>query len=57
VDLALDRVDVGDGREVEVLAPDERLQLGQERLPRAKSPAQIRALMCAARSQFWPTLS
>jgi hypothetical protein len=33
VDLAFDRMDVGDGREVEVLAPDERLQLGQERLP------------------------
>src|SRR5262245_17378266 len=30
VDLALDRVDVLDGREVEVLAPDERLQVLEE---------------------------
>jgi hypothetical protein len=57
VDLALDRMDVGDGREVEVLAPDERLQLGQERLAAREVAGAIRALMCAARSQFWPTLS
>ena len=30
VDLALDRVDILDGREVEVLPPDERLQLAQK---------------------------
>src|SRR5689334_16299275 len=30
VDLALDRVDVLDGRKVEVLPPDERLQLAQK---------------------------
>ena len=32
VDLSLDRVDVGDCREVEVATPDEGLQLGQERI-------------------------
>ena len=34
VDLALDGMDVGDGGEVEVLAPDEGLELGEERLGR-----------------------
>ncbi len=33
VDLALDRMDVGDGGEIEVAAPDEGLQLLQERPP------------------------
>ena len=32
MDLALDRVNVGDGGEVEIFAPDERAQLGEERL-------------------------
>ena len=35
VDLALDRMDVGDGGEVEVAPPDEGLQLGQEGLAAA----------------------
>ena len=30
LDLALDRMDVLDRREIEVLAPDKRLQLGEE---------------------------
>ena len=42
VDLALDRVDVLDRREIEVLAPDEGLQLGAEsarRRPDRRPPA------------------
>ena len=58
VDLALDRVDVGDGREVEILAPDEGRELARGRpRPAAMSPATGRALISAARSQFWPRLS
>src|SRR6185369_3595559 len=34
VNLSLDRVDVSNGGEVEVLAPDEGQELGQERLRR-----------------------
>ncbi len=57
VDLPLHRLDVGDRGEVEVLAPDERRQAAAEYpRPAAISPAQARALIMAARSQFWPTL-
>jgi hypothetical protein len=38
VDLALDRMDVGDGGEVEVLAPDVGLQFGQEGRRRVQVP-------------------
>ena len=58
VDLPLHGVDVGDGGEIEVLAPDEGGELGEESSARRRiSPAMARALMRAARSQFWPTLS
>ena len=57
VDLPLDRMDVVDRREVQMLAPDERRQIGEEGPPAARSPATGRALIIAARSQFWPTLS
>ena len=57
VDLALHRVDVGDGGEVEILAPDERREIGQEHIAGGESPATARALIMAARSQFWPKLS
>ncbi len=58
VDLALHGVDVGDGREIQVLAPDEGGEAAPESpRPAAMSPAMARALMSAARSQFWPTLS
>ena len=36
MDLALHRVDVGDGGEVEILAPDERAQFAQEALAAAR---------------------
>ena len=54
VDLALDRVDVLDGGEVEVTAPDERAQSFRNSAPDSRSPATARALIMAARSQFWP---
>ena len=58
VDLPLHRVDVGDRGEVEIFAPDEGRELRAEAVsPAAISPAQGRALIIAARSQFWPTLS
>ncbi len=58
VDLALHGVNVGDRREIEVLAPDEGREASARKLsPAAMSPATARALMRAARSQFWPTLS
>ncbi len=57
MDLALHRVDVGDRGEVEILAPDERRELASNASPAATSPAQGRALIIAARSQFWPRLS
>ena len=57
VDLALERLDVGDRGEVEILPPDEgrKLRAGSSS-PALMSPAQTRALIIAARSQFWPTL-
>ena len=56
VDLALDRVDVLDRREIEMPAPDKGLQLARgSAAPAARSPATGRALIMAARSQFWPT--
>ena len=45
LDLPLDRVDVGDRREVEILAPDERRELRKIASPAAISPAQGRALI------------
>ena len=56
VDLPLHRMNVGDGGEVEILAPDERRQLRKNASPASVSPATERALISAARSQFWPTL-
>ena len=58
VDLALDRMDVLDRGEVEMLAPEERraARAGKPS-PAALSPATGRALISAARSQFWPALS
>jgi len=55
--LALDRVDVMDGGEVEVAAPDIRCEVGEERGADGRLPATGCALIMAARSQFWPTLS
>ena len=55
MDLALHRVDVGDRGEIEVLAPDEGRSSPSNASPAAMSPAQGRALISAARSQFWPT--
>ena len=56
VDLPLHRMHVGDRGEVEILAPDERRDLASGRPRRAAiSPAHGRALIIAARSQFWPT--
>ena len=57
VDLLLHRVHVGDGRVVEIFAPDERGEVADELSPAARSPAQGRALISAARSQFCPRLS
>ncbi len=58
MDLALHGVDVGDGGEVEIAAPDERRQFLEEapHRPRCRQRTQ-RALISAARSQFWPKLS
>ena len=54
----LHRVDVGDRREVEIFAPDEGRRAGRRNSsPDATSPAAMRALISAARSQFWPKLS
>jgi hypothetical protein len=57
MDLSLDRMHVGDGCEVEIFAPDERGELGQESLAGRKVAGAGPALMRAARSQFWPMLS
>ena len=57
VDLALDRMDVLDGREVEMLAPDKGRRSARKASPTARLPATGCALIMAARSQFWPTLS
>ena len=58
MDLPLHLVDVGDGRVVEIFAPDERAtDRATSFSPAARSPAQARALISAARSQFWPRLS
>ena len=56
VDLALHRMDVGDGAVVEILAPDEggEVASGKWRTKAEMSPATGRALISAARSQFWP---
>ena len=58
VDLPLHFVDVGDGGEIEIFPPDERRRdQASSRSPAARSPAQARALISAARSQFCPRLS
>ena len=58
VDLALHRVDVGDRGVVEILAPDEGREVGEEAPRReSRSPAAGRALIIAARSQFCPSVS
>ena len=57
VDLALQRLHIGDGGEIEIFAPDIGLEPVDESSPRARSPATGRALIMAARSQFWPMLS
>ena len=58
MDLALHRMNVGDRSVVEIFAPDERRHSRQEPLAdRLISPATGRALIIAARSQFWPTVS
>ena len=57
VDLPLHRVHVGERGEVEIFAPHEGRQFVEDASPAAMSPAQARALIMAARSQFCPTLS
>ena len=57
MDLALHRMDVGDGCVVEVLAPDKGRSSSRKRRPSSRSPAAGRALISAARSQFWPSVS
>ena len=58
VDLALDGLDVLDGGEIQIAPPDEGRD-GRPEIARrsAGSPAQARALIMAARSQFWPMAS
>ena len=58
VDLALHGVDVGDRGEIEIFAPDEGRKSREHRLrpPRCRRRT-ARALIIAARSQFWPLLS
>ena len=55
MNLALDGMNVLDGGEIQIAPPDE----GRDRRPGTAapvsgSPAQARALIMAARSQFWP---
>ncbi len=58
VDLPLHRVDVRDGVVIEIFAPDIGAESFEEGVsPAAMSPATGRALIMAARSQFWPKLS
>ena len=57
VDLALDRMDVGDGREIEIFPPDIGRQLREEGIARRLVAGDGRALISAARSQFWPSPS
>jgi hypothetical protein len=54
MDLALDRMDVGNRRIIEIFAEDEGVRSRRKRSPAAMSPATARALMKAARSQFCP---
>ena len=58
MDLALHRMNVGDRRVIEIFAPDESGQIGEETAAPAlcRRPSG-RALMRAARSQFWPSVS
>ena len=55
--LALHRMHVGDRRVIEIFAPDEGSEFARKRRPSARSPATGRALIIAARSQFWPSVS
>ena len=57
VDLPLHRMHVGDRRMVEIAPPDEGESSFRNASPAARSPAQGRALMKAARSQVWPSRS
>ncbi len=55
VNLPLDGMDVLDRGVIEIAPPDERLDGFEERGARdLASPAHARALIIAARSQFWP---
>ena len=56
MNLALHRMDVGDRGIIEIAAPDERRELSRKASPSLRSPAMGRALMIAARSQFWPRI-
>jgi hypothetical protein len=56
-DAQRDVADFVDRAEIERPAPDERLDLGEEALPSAMSPAQARARMKAARSHGSAELS
>ena len=55
--LPLHVVHVGKGREIQMLAPDERRDVRQQGLAGLASPAQGRALIMAARSQVRPSRS
>ena len=50
-------VDVGERREIQVLAPDQRRDTASNASPALASPAQARALIIAARSQVRPSRS
>ena len=57
VDLALDGVDVLDGGVVRLLRQMKGSMSFRNSAPAVESPAHWRALIQAARSQFWPMLS
>ncbi len=58
MNLPFHRVDVGNRGVIEIFAPDERQTSSPSNdSPSFMSPAIGRALISAARSQFWPTTS
>ena len=57
MDLPLHLVHVGDGRVIEIFAPDERREIAQKPFAGGKIAGAGRALISAARSQFCPRLS